>query len=277
MYKPHFCISFLQVTLYHLLRPKSTSPAEQFKPRTLKKFKNLAFPTSALHFHTSRALWLWALPCAGVMRIGTQTTQNLGSSPPRWHGVMGIVTQTTQKSGASPFGGTWCFFFQLEGWAFIPSHHSRSSTQGKTPAVPHVGAKTNPKPLPLEKKNSNLSINLRLRLTSVVVQRVPEELGGHHRPLHEDGLPFADAPGGEQAFPLRGKKTWFRGAREKGPHTPKRTPSFELFTPKPSPPGHGEAGSHPPEAAPGLLPLYQRGSARAVVAAGGLKGPKEES
>ena len=39
-------------------------------------------------------------------------------------------------------------------------------------------------------------------LTSVVVQGVPEELGRHHRPLHEDGFPFADVLGGEQAFPL---------------------------------------------------------------------------
>lgn len=183
------------------------------------------------------------------MRIVTQTTQNLGSSPPRWHGVMGIVTQTTQKSGASPFGGTWCFFFQLEGWAFIPSHHSRSSTQGKTPAVPHVGAKTNPKPLPLEKKNSNLLINLRLRLTSVVVQRVPEKLGGHHRPLHEDGLPFADAPGGEQAFPLRGKKTWFRGAEKRG-HTPQSEPQVLSFSP--------QNRAHPGTARRGATPLRRR-------------------
>lgn len=67
VYKPHFCISFLQVTLYHLLRPKSTSPAEQFKPRTLKKFKNLAFPTSALRFHTSRAL---RHPCGLYLVLG---------------------------------------------------------------------------------------------------------------------------------------------------------------------------------------------------------------
>lgn len=50
------------------------------------------------------------------------------------------------------------------------------------------------------------------RLTSVVVQRVPEELRRNHRLLHEHRLPFADAPGGEQPLPLpRGTNPALRG------------------------------------------------------------------
>ena len=51
------------------------------------------------------------------------------------------------------------------------------------------------------------------RLTSVVVQRVPEELRRHHRLLHEHRLPFADAPSGEQPLPLRGDKPGVKGKR----------------------------------------------------------------
>lgn len=127
----------------------------------------------------------------------------------------------------------------------IPAHQRKAKHQQCRTLVP----KPTRNLFLWKKKNSNLSINLRLRLTSVVVQRVPEELGGHHRPLHEDGLPFADAPGGEQAFPLRGKKTWFRGAEKRG-HTPQSEPQVLSFSP--------QNRAHPGTARRGATPLRRR-------------------
>lgn len=71
-------------------RPKSTSPAEQFKPQTLKKSLNpcSSYQRSAFS-HLQRTLAsLWAVPCAGIIGIGTQTTQKSGSPPSQWHMVL---------------------------------------------------------------------------------------------------------------------------------------------------------------------------------------------